>query len=242
MESPPKNIRLNKLLAGRGLCSRREADRWIEQGRVSIDGIVCRELGVCVDPGAQQIKVDGAVLPTQPELMYVALHKPRGAVSTRRDPQGRKTVMQLLTKDLVQAGVFPVGRLDADSEGLILLTNDGDWGQHLLHPSGEIWKEYRVETATSLTPKQTNRLREGVIIDGRRTLEAKVKAIKECKGFYIAIREGRNRQIRRMCKVVKLEITSLQRIRIGRIELGDLPSGQWRPLNKHEIESISLYA
>ncbi|MBZ0257497.1 rRNA pseudouridine synthase [bacterium] len=242
MESLPKNIRLNKLLAGRGLCSRREADRWIEQGRVSIDGIVCRELGVCVDPDVQQIKVDGAILPTQPKLMYIALNKPRGVVSTRRDPQGRKTVMNLLSKDLVKAGVFPVGRLDADSEGLILLTNDGDWSQFLMHPSGEIWKEYRVETNAALTPKQTNRLREGVIIEGQRTLEAKVKAIKETNGFYISIREGRNRQIRKMCKVVKVEISRLQRIRIGRIELGDLPSGQWRPLNKHEIESISLYA
>ncbi|MDP8243676.1 MAG: pseudouridine synthase [Candidatus Hinthialibacter antarcticus] len=237
----PKNIRLNKLLAGRGLCSRREADRWIEQGRISIDGMVCRELGVSVDPDVQRIKVDGALLPTQPDVMYIALNKPKGVVSTRRDPQGRKTVMNFLSKEANDAGVFPVGRLDADSEGLLLLTNDGNWSQQLLHPSGEVWKEYRVETTTPLTQHQIRRLKEGVVIEGRHTLEAKVKLIKERDGFFIAIREGRNRQIRKMCKVVHLEISRLQRIRIGQIELADLPSGHWRPLNKREIESISLY-
>lgn len=203
--------------------------------------MVCRELGVCVNPDLQRIKVDGAVLPTQPDVVYFALNKPKGVVSTRRDPQGRKTVMQLLSKEANNAGVFPVGRLDADSEGLLLLTNDGEWSQRLLHPSGEVWKEYRVETTAPLTPNQIRRLKEGITIEGRPTLEAKVKLIKERDGFFISIQEGRNRQIRKMCKVLRIEITRLQRIRIGQIELEDLPSGHWRPLNKREIESISLY-
>ncbi len=204
--------------------------------------MVCKELGVAVDPEVQQIKVDGNPLPHQPDFFYIALNKPKGVVTTRRDPQGRNTVMKLLPNDAVKAGVFPVGRLDADSEGLLIVTNHGDWSQRLLHPSGEVWKEYRVETVEKPTQHQIFRLRKGVSIEGRPTLEAKVKLLNDTEGFYISIHEGRNRQIRKMCKAIRLEIARLERIRIGQIELGDLPSGHWRPLNKREIESISLYA
>lgn len=237
---PAPTIRLNKLLAERGLCSRREADRWIEQGRVSVDGLVCRELGVGIDVNAQSVCIDGKPIPAKPDTVYLALNKPVGVVTTRRDPQGRTTVMNLIDDAMRESGVFPVGRLDADSEGLLLLTNDGIWSQALIHPSREVWKEYHVEVDKPLSDKQVHSLREGVILDGTPTLPAKLKQSgpKSTK-FYISIREGRNRQIRRMCKKVGLNVIRLKRTRIADISLGKLASGHWRPLNKTEIESIA---
>lgn len=240
-EPKSKAIRLNKLLAQHGLCSRREADRWIEEGRVSVDGVVERELGVSVDPESQRVAVDGVELTSQPEKVYIALYKPQGVVTTRKDPQHRKTVLDCLPPEIAGAGVFPCGRLDADSEGLLLLTNDGDWNQTMLHPSHEIWKEYQVTLDRAPKPNELKRLEEGVRVEGRKTLPARISAPnpRNPLEFTIAIREGRNRQIRKMCGVLRLNVKRLKRIQVGQIKLGKLKPGEWRPLNKIEIASIS---
>jgi len=241
--NPPRNlIRLNKFLARHGLCSRRQADEWILAGRVSVDGLIQREMGVQVDPARQTIAVDGRPLLQAPPPLYIAMHKPAGVVTTLQDPQGRKTVRDLLPESWQGQGVFPVGRLDYDSSGLLLLTNDGDWGQILLHPRHQVWKEYRVTTDQVLTPDQRQWLEQGVVLDHRRTAPARVTVGNTGEGeprrFQIAIREGRNRQIRRMCAAVGVTVVSLRRIRIGPIRLGKLPSGACRPLTSAEVNSI----
>ncbi len=238
---PPNRLRLNKILAQHGLCSRRKADDWIHDGRVALDGMICREVGKLVDPTTQQVSVDGRPLDHKPPLVYIALNKPRGAVSTCSDPQGRKTVLDLIDEETRSAGLFPVGRLDSDSEGLILMTNDGEWNQILLHPSHQVWKVYRVTTDRDLTPNIKKRLERGVEIDGKRTHPARI-TMKGKSGlrnnFDISIREGRNRQIRRMLARCRLTALTLKRTEIGPISLGKLDTGEWRYLNKNEIQSI----
>ncbi|MFB3788053.1 MAG: pseudouridine synthase [bacterium] len=241
--SPPRNlIRLNKFLARHGLCSRRQADEWILAGRVAVDGLIQRTVGVQVDPSRQTVAVDGRPLTQAPPLLYIALHKPLGVVTTCQDPQGRKTVLDLLPESWQGQGVFPVGRLDYDSSGLLLLTNDGGWGQILLHPRHQVWKEYRVTTDQVLTPDQRKWLEQGVVLDNQRTAPARVTLLKsgevESRRFQIAIREGRNRQIRRMCAAVGVTVVSLRRVRIGSINLGKLPPGACRPLTPEEVNSI----
>jgi len=235
-------IRLNRLLAQRGLCSRRKADEWIAAGRVSIDGLICRHLGAVVNPETQRIAVDGVSLTEKPAAYYLALHKPKGVVTTRQDPQGRKTVMDFLSPEHRKAGVFPVGRLDRDSEGLLLLTNDGDWSQILLHPRHVVWKEYRVQTDKPLTEAIRKKFSQGVKLEEKTTLPARLShpADDSCGGtvFHLSIREGRNRQIRRMCAAAGLNILSLKRLSVGPIMLGDLPSGAWRTLTPEETEIV----
>ncbi|HOJ62557.1 MAG TPA: pseudouridine synthase [bacterium] len=248
MTRPPNHpflrnpVRLNKLLARHGLCSRRQADEWIRAGRVSVDGLIQRELGTQVDPTRQTVAVDGRPLKQAPPYLYLALHKPVGVVTTRDDPQGRKTVLDLLPEPWTGQGLFPVGRLDSDSSGLLLLTNDGDWSQILLHPRHQVWKEYWVITDQVLTREQRKRLEQGVMLDHKKTAPARITLVKSggenSRRFQIAIREGRNRQIRRMCAAVGLHVVSLQRIRIGPITLGELPPGICRPLTQAEVDSI----
>ncbi len=232
-------IRLNKLIASHGFCSRRKADEWIKNGRISVDGIICRELGTVVDPEQQTIMVDGRPLAQPPKKIYLALNKPTGVVTTCDDPQGRKTVLGLLPKTIVKQGIFPVGRLDSDSKGLIFLTNDGDWNQHLLHPSRQVWKEYLVHADKPLDERQKQKLQHGIKLDGTLIAPARLSGYKKTKSgsqFHLAIREGRNRQIRRMCKVIRIQVLSLQRVSIGPIKLGDLAEGEYRYLEKKEVE------
>lgn len=232
-------IRLNRLLARHGICSRRKADEFIQQGRVAIDGIVCREVGTEVNPNAERITFDGKPLEIEPKRDYLLFNKPVGVVTTKNDPQGRQTVMDFLPKQYHQSGVFPVGRLDADSEGLLLLTNDGDWAQILLHPSHQMWKEYIVTTDTPLNSAMRKRLEQGMTISGKKTLPARIQAHNNTiEAFRMQIREGQNRQIRRMCQKVNLNVLSLQRVAMGPIQLGDLPSGKWRFLTEKEIQTV----
>jgi 23S rRNA pseudouridine2605 synthase len=240
MKARMKPMRLNRFLARHGICSRRKADEYIQSGRVSIDGIICREVGTNVDPETEKIAFDGKILETEPPRYYILLNKPVGYVTTRNDPQGRSIVTDLLPAQYLEAGIFPVGRLDADSEGLLLLSNDGDWSQVLLHPQHQVWKEYRVETNKPLTPNNSKRLQSGVILDGSKTIPAKVtiEPSNNNKIFRIAIREGKNRQIRRMCELCGLQVNSLKRLKIGPITLGTLPVGQWRELSHNEIQAI----
>ena len=143
---PQNLLRLNRFLARHGICSRRKADELIQSGRISIDGMVCREVGTEVDPEKQRIAFDGKVLEQEPPRVYMILNKPLDVVTTKSDPQRRKTVLDMFPQEIVRLGIFPVGRLDSDSEGLLLLSNDGDWTQILLHPGHQVWKEYQVQT------------------------------------------------------------------------------------------------
>lgn len=236
-----KAIRLNRLLAQYGTCSRRKADEFILAGRVRVDGKVCRELGTQVDPHRQKIHVDGSLLQKPPERIYLALNKPRGYVTTNDDPQGRKIVLDLLPQKYKKAGLFPVGRLDTDSEGLLLMTNDGDWSQILLHPRHQVWKEYLVTLDQPLSHQKMQTLRLGVEIEGQKTLPSRVRPLPGKEGFryVISIREGRNRQIRKMCQALGVNVRHLRRVSIGPIVLGRLTVGQFRELSRSELEAVS---
>lgn len=193
------------------------------------------------NPDRQRVTVDGKPLHARPALHYIALNKPIGVVTTRHDPQGRKTVIDLLPPHLREAGLFPVGRLDADSEGLLILTNDGDWAQTLLHPRHEVWKEYLVEVDRPPTDEELNRLANGIMIGGKPTLPAQIQRenkSKNCKSFLIAIREGRNRQVRKMCGAVGLNVRSLRRVGIGPLRLEGETVGHWRSLTEEEIAAL----
>jgi len=233
---------LNQLLARSGLCSRRKADEWILAGRVTIDGIVCSQVGVKVDPQSQRINVDGVAL-RKPSLLYIAMNKPKGVVTTKKDPQGRKTVMDFLPREFAGAGLFPIGRLDRETEGLLLLTNDGNWGNTLLHPSHQVWKEYVVVADRCLSPEIRRRLETGVRLDGKITLPARISKHRKQEEnrykFHIALREGRNRQVRRMCAVVGVDILSLRRISVGPIAIETLKPGEWRHISERDVKKIN---
>ena len=229
--------RVQKILAAYGIASRRKAEELIRQGRVTVNGAICI-LGAVADPERDTIAVDGAVLGDAGERVYILLNKPRGYLTTVSDDRGRKTVMEL-----VECGqrVFPVGRLDMDSEGLLLLTNDGDWANMILHPAGEVDKTYLV-WLKSCTEGRIAQMAQPVELDGYRIKkpELKVLAMEGDKArVLVTIHEGRNRQIRRMAELSGMEVTRLRRIREGALELGELPVGQWRYLTEREIQMLA---
>lgn len=225
------SIRLNKLIAWRGVAARRKADQLIADGSVKVNGVVVRELGTMVDEQRDHVTVLGKALPRPQRMRWFMLHKPVGIISTVSDPEGRRTV-----RDLLPTGtrVFPVGRLDADTSGLLLLTNDGPLAHKLMHPRYGVEKVYRVRLATPPQAHQLRRIAQGVRFDeGMVSAPAQVRQIDP--GFdaimiEIRIHEGRFRQVRRMCEAVGLEVLALKRVRIGRIPLSHLPQGQWRYL------------
>ena len=228
--------RLQKILAARGLCSRRKAEEWICAGRVSVNGVTA-VLGQTADPDTDTIAVDGAVIPRQEERVYIMLHKPRGYVTTLSDEKGRSNVTEL-----VDCGVrvYPVGRLDMDSEGLLILTNDGDFANRLMHPKAEVEKIYEV-WVTDYAPGGESRLSRPITLDGYTIRPPKVKLLK-AEGnkahLYITIHEGRNRQVRRMCQAAGMRVTRLRRVGEGQLRLGDLQKGCWRHLTAQEIEML----
>ena len=228
--------RLQKILAARGLCSRRKAEEWICAGRVSVNGVTA-DLGQTADPDSDIIAVDGVAIPRQEEHVYIMLHKPRGYVTTLSDEKGRPNVTEL-----VDCGtrVYPVGRLDMDSEGLLLLTNDGEFANRLMHPKGEVDKIYEV-WVTDYAPGAEIRLTRPITLDGYTIRPPKVKLLK-AEGnkahLYITIHEGRNRQVRRMCQAAGMRVTRLRRIGEGQLRLGDLKKGCWRNLTGQEIEML----
>ena len=229
--------RLQKILSDRGIASRRKAEELIRQGRVSVNGQVAI-LGEGADPDLDQIRVEGTLIPSAQEYIYLMLNKPRGYVTTLSDEKGRPTAASLV-RDCGQR-VYPVGRLDMDSEGLLLFTNDGAFANRIMHPSHEIEKAYLV-TVSGYSKENFEKLREPVVLDGYQIKPPKLRllSVKEGKAaFEIIIHEGRNRQIRRMCQIAGMNVTRLKRIREGRLELGSLPSGKWRPLNRDELEKI----
>lgn len=228
--------RLQKILASRGLCSRRKAEELINAGRVSVNGIVA-ELGGSADPDQDEILLDGKPIPIRRDYVYIMLHKPRGYVTTLSDERGRANVTQL-----VDCGtrVYPIGRLDMDSEGLLLLTNDGEFANQLMHPKHEVDKIYEV-WVTHYQPDQEKLLLQPMKLDGYVIKKPKIKLVSSKANqarLHITIHEGRNRQIRRMCQTAGLHVTRLRRIAEGPVKLGDLPKGKWRYLTAEEVESL----
>jgi len=233
-------IRLQKVLADRGVASRRKAEDLIGAGKVRVNGEVVRTLGTKVDPAAR-IDVDGAVTKSV-AVRHVALYKPVGVVSTARDERGRATVVDLVAGP---GRLYPVGRLDADSEGLLLLTNDGAWANHVLHPRYGHEREYEVTVAGDVTTTSVERLRRGIRLEEGVARAVSVRlARRSARGSALrfVLRTGWKRQIRRMCAAVGLRVTRLVRVRIGSLQLGRLRPGEWRELRAHEVEALGASA
>ena len=229
--------RLQKLLSAAGVCSRRAAETYIAGGRVTVNGQPA-ELGQRADPERDDIRVDGKPLAPKAEHVYLLLNKPRGYVTTLADERGRKTVAELV-KDCGQR-VYPVGRLDLDSEGLLLMTNDGELMQHLLHPSHEVSKTYHVSVYGPVFGA-AERLSAVTDLEGEPIRPAQVKALRQTARtaeLAVTIHEGKNRQIRRMCAACGLTVKRLCRVREHTLELGDLPSGAWRYLTPDEVLAL----
>ena len=231
-------IRLQKFLSESGVASRRKAEELIEMGKVKVNGHVVA-LGTKVDPKRDKVTVRGKTVVATREKMYIMLHKPRGFVTTMSDENDRKCVSDLV-KD-VPVRVFPVGRLDMNSEGLLLMTNDGEFANKLTHPSSHVNKTYRVTVKGDVEDEKLVRLTEGIVLDGVKTLpcDCFVAERKPDRTVLIFIlQEGRNRQIRRMCEAVKLEVLRLKRTEIAGVKLGMLKQGDWRELNERELQRL----
>ena len=242
-------IRLNKLLSMHGVASRRAADDLIAQGRVELNGVVVTELGTRADPDHDDIRVDGRRLKAAPTKRYLLMNKPAGVVATRSDPQRRKTVVDLLATAGVKGYFYPVGRLDYDSEGLIILTNDGEFAERVTHPRYELERTYEAVVEGIPDERDLDRLRKGVAVDGRRTLPARVRPLRVVSGKHgsqsvleFVIREGRNRQVRKMCDAIAHPVARLRRTRIGDVTDSTLKPGGFRELTSAEIRSLTTGA
>ena len=229
--------RLQKILSSRGICSRRKAEELIQAGKVSVNGITA-SLGDAADPEVDQILVEGKPLPAREDYVYILLHKPRGFVTTLSDEKGRPNAAQLVSDCGVR--VYPVGRLDMDSEGLLLFTNDGEFANNLMHPKHEVEKTYDT-WVTGYNPGCFKRLGQPMELDGYALKLPKLSLLKvegKTARIRITIHEGRNRQVRRMCEIAGMHVTRLKRVKEGSLELGDLPKGKWRYLTKDEISKL----
>jgi 23S rRNA pseudouridine2605 synthase len=233
--------RLQKVLSQAGVASRRAAEKLIADGRVSVNGKTILTMGVKVDPQKDDIRVDGSRVKTAARPRYILLYKPAGYVTTRSDPQRRRTVLDLLQG--VRDYVYPVGRLDYDTEGLLLLTNDGDLAARLTHPRHGVARTYEARVAGMPDREALDRLRAGIPLDGHRTLAAEAVLLNEGRRdregvIRLTIREGRNRQVRRMCEAVGHPVQTLRRTRFGPIADRHLKPGQWRDLSMPEIAAL----
>ncbi len=235
--SAPEGERLQKVLARVGLGSRRHCDELIADGRVLVNGDVA-DLGRRVDPDRDRVEVDGVPIGVRPGLVTYLLHKPVGVITTAADPEGRPTVVSLVPSD---PRVFPVGRLDADTEGLLLLTNDGDLAHRLTHPSFGVDKEYLAHVRGRPSRRALRRLREGVELDDGITAPAQVSELSPGL-LRVTIHEGRNRQVRRMCEAVGHPVERLVRVRIGPLVDRSLKPGAWRPLAPDEVRALERAA
>ena len=232
-------MRLQKFLALSGVASRRASEKLIAEGHVMVNGRRITEMGVQIDENRDRITVNGKPIHMETEKHYLAYNKPMGEVTTASDPEGRSTVMDKFHDYPVR--LYPVGRLDYDSEGLILLTNDGDMMQHLLHPSHEVPKKYLCKVSNKVTDEEIRHLRAGVDLDGRLTSPADIHLVRYeafASIVLVTIHEGRNRQVRRMFEAIGHEVVALKRIGFGPILLEDLPRGQWRRLTPAEIHTL----
>lgn len=230
-------VRLQKYMAECGVASRRKCEELIQMGKVKVNGHVA-EIGCKINPKKDLVTVRGKKINKEEKMYYIMLNKPRGYVTTVSDELGRKTVMDLVNVD---ARVYPVGRLDKDSEGLLILTNDGSFANALTHPKHNYAKVYRVTVRPKVTDEILDKLRNGIEIDGRKTSPCDINVIIEEEGRAVLefiLREGRNRQIRKMCEAVGLEVARLKRISIGPVKLGMLKTGQTRMLTDNEVKKL----
>jgi len=231
--------RLQKILSQAGVASRRASEQLMLQGRVTVNGSAARELGTKADPVKDDIRVDGRRIKLAERQRYILLNKPRGYVTTRSDPQKRPTVIDLLTDARgLSPGeyVYPVGRLDFDSEGLLILTNDGDLAAKLTHPSHGVARVYEAKVLGIPDDHDLRRMSRGIMLEGRRTAPSTV--LMRHGALVITVREGRNRQVRKMCEAIGHPVTNLKRIAIGPIRDPSLKTGQWRELSDAEVERL----
>ena len=232
-------IRLQKYLSECSVASRRKAEELIEQGKVKVNGHVAK-LGDKVSPRDDVVTLSGRRIQREKGgRIYLMLHKPRGFVTTMNDEMGRRCVADLL--DDVPARVYPVGRLDRESEGLLLCTNDGDFANRMMHPSGHVVKTYRVTVRPPVRTEQLDAMRAGVVVDGRATAPCEIDVLAEEESrvvLRVLLQEGRNRQIRKMCEAVGLEVARLKRTAVGSLSLGMLPQGKWRELTEQEVRAL----
>jgi 23S rRNA pseudouridine2605 synthase len=231
-------VRLQKFLAEAGVASRRAAERLIVTGRVGVNGKPATTLGTKVDPANDDVSVDGSPVKRRRKL-YVALNKPKGYISTRSDPEKRRIITDLLPPEW--RNVYPVGRLDHDTEGLIFLTNDGDFALRLTHPRYGTRKIYEATVEGRLEPQHVSRLTQGVVHDAEQLKAARARLVSANNTrsvIEIELIEGKNREIRRMFEALGFEVSRLRRTQIGRIKLGELPKGKWRTLTESEIKSL----
>jgi pseudouridine synthase len=230
-------IRLQKYLSHCGIASRRKCEELISQGRVEVDGQVIREQGIKINPAKNTIKVNGKIVVPSQKKVYIMVNKPKGYITSVVDPFGRPTVLDLVKG--IKERIVPVGRLDFNTEGLLLLTNDGDVLYKLTHPGHEIHKEYIAIIKGIPTADEINVFRKGMIIDGRMTAPAYfsiIKILHDRTMVRILLREGRNRQIRKMCKAIGHDVIQLRRTRIGKLRIDGLPLGGWRHLRDNEVK------
>jgi pseudouridine synthase len=235
---PP--IRLSKILAQSGLASRRGAEALLVEGRVTVNGVVRREPGAQADPAADVITLDGRRVAAPEPTAYVLLHKPRGYVTSLRDPEGRPVVLDLLPRELPR--VFPVGRLDYDTEGLLLLTNDGELANYLLHPRYEIPRVYEAEVQGRVTPADVPRWRRGTALADGPAVPTDVRILRargRTTWLRLTLTEGRNREVRRYCQALGHRVVRLRRIEFGPLRLGDLAPGASRPLTGREVAALN---
>jgi len=235
--------RLQKIIARAGLASRREAERWIEEGRITVNGKVIRKLGSQADPFKDSIKVDGKRIKSAAAPLYYAFHKPPGVITTLNDPEHRPDLTPYLERLGEKRRVFPVGRLDYNTTGLLLLTNDGEVALRLSHPRFGVSKVYRAKLSSCPTAEDFARLRQGIRLEDGVTAPARARVVEKLKTnawVEIEVHEGKRREVRRMFEALGYFVEKLVRIRVGPIELGHLPLGELRPLSQSEIRSLQL--
>lgn len=235
-------VRLQKYIAMSGIASRRGAESLISEGRVSVNGNKVTEQGIKVEIGADNVSVDGKPIKMKNKKYYIMLNKPVGYVSTAKDQFDRPTVVDIVKNDISDVRIFPVGRLDYDTEGLLLLTNDGDFTYRVTHPKFHMDKTYIATVKGGMSISGINKIRHGVYIDdGFKTSPAQAEILDAYDGHTyvkITIHEGKNRQVRKMFEAVGNTVVALQRIKIGNVELGNLPLGRWRHLTSHEVNYL----
>ncbi len=237
---PDNRIRLQKYMADNGIASRRKCEEMIEKGLVKVNGDRAH-LGDKVDPKRDRVTVSGKKIAVQDKMHYILLHKPRGYITTMQDEQGRKCVAELV-KD-IDARIYPVGRLDRESEGMLLMTNDGEFANAMTHPTRHVPKTYRVTVRPKITDEQINAFHTGIEIDGRMTAPAGLRVIERAEGRVVCeviLYEGRNRQIRRMFEELGIEVARLKRTAVGSVKLGMLAPGKWRNLSEEEVRKLML--
>ena len=232
-------VRLQKYIAESGITSRRKAEEYIRDGRVKVDGKVVTEMGIKINPDENFVSVDGVSIKPQEKKFYIMLNKPTGYITTTSDDFGRPTVMELCRD--VHGRIYPVGRLDYDTRGLLLLSNDGEFANAIMHPSKKLKKTYLVWVKGMITPEAIRKLRSGVDIGDYITRPAEAELISATEresNIKVVIGEGKKRQVRRMCEAVGYPVNHLKRVEIGGVMLGNLPEGKWRHLKKAEIEIL----